>query len=79
MHEFTVSWRFWLLWVLAFLGFPIGGLLASLISSVTSPLRAVIAGAVAGAVLGSFSGLYSGHDFHCCPLGGSSPPAPDLQ
>ncbi len=52
MHEFTVSWRFWLLWVLAFLGFPIGGLLASLSGSVTSPLRAVIAGAVAGAVLG---------------------------
>ena len=44
--------RFLVFWVLAFLGFPIAGLLANFIGSVTTPVRAVIAGAIAGAVLG---------------------------
>jgi len=52
MKEPSTNWRFWLFWVLAFLSFPIAGLLANLIGSVTTPLRAVIAGAIAGAVLG---------------------------
>jgi hypothetical protein len=52
MQEFTTSWRFWLFWVLAFLSFPIAGLLANLIGPVTTPVRAVIAGAIAGATLG---------------------------
>ena len=52
MQEVSVSWRFWLYWVLAFLGFPIAGLLANLVGSVTTPARAILAGAVAGAVLG---------------------------
>jgi hypothetical protein len=52
MQEFTISWRFWLFWILAFLGFPIAGLLANFFGSVITPLRAVIAGAVAGAILG---------------------------
>ena len=52
MKELSTNWRFWLFWVLAFLSFPIAGLLANLIGSVTTPLRAVIAGAIAGAVLG---------------------------
>ena len=48
-----ISWRFWLFWALAFLAFPIGGLLANVIAGpVTTILRAVIAGAIAGAVLG---------------------------
>jgi hypothetical protein len=52
MHEFTTSWRFWLFWVLAFLSFPIAGLLAILVGPVTTPVRAVMAGALAGATLG---------------------------
>lgn len=52
MKEPSTNWRFWLFWVLAFLSFPIAGLLANLIGSVTTPLRAVIAGAIAGATLG---------------------------
>ena len=52
MQEVSVSWRFWLFWVLAFLGFPIAGLLANLVGAVITPARAILAGAVAGAVLG---------------------------
>ena len=52
MQEGSVYWRFWLFWVLAFLGFPIAGLLANLVGAVNTPARAVLAGAVAGAVLG---------------------------
>lgn len=44
--------RFWLFWILAFLGFPIAGFIANIIGPVTTPVRAVIAGAIAGAVLG---------------------------
>ena len=50
---FTLSWRFWLFWALAFLGFPIGGWLANVIvGPVTTTVMAGIAGAIAGAVLG---------------------------
>src|SRR6266498_1110176 len=52
MNELSIYWRFWLFWVLAFLSFPIAGLLANLIGSVTSPVRAILAGAIAGAALG---------------------------
>ncbi len=52
MKEFSIYWRFWLFWVLAFLSFPIAGLLANLIGSVTPPVRAIFAGAIAGATLG---------------------------
>ena len=52
MQELSVSWRFWLFWVFAFLGFPIAGLLANLVGSVTTPARAILAGLIAGAVLG---------------------------
>jgi hypothetical protein len=52
MQEGSVSWRFWLFWILAFLGFPIAGLLANLVGAVTTPARAIMSGVIAGAVLG---------------------------
>jgi hypothetical protein len=52
MNELSTYWRFWLFWVLAFLSFPIAGLLANLVGSVTTPVRAIFAGAIAGATLG---------------------------
>ena len=52
MNELSTYWRFWLYWVLAFLSFPIAGLLANLVGAVTTPVRAIFAGAVAGATLG---------------------------
>jgi hypothetical protein len=45
---------FWFKWFLAFLGFPIGGLLAQgLTAGVQSPLEGLIGGAAAGAVIGA--------------------------
>ena len=52
MQDITISWRFWLFWVLAFLSFPIAGLLANLVGSVTTPVRGLLAGAIAGVALG---------------------------
>jgi hypothetical protein len=52
MKETSTHWRFWLYWVLAFLSFPIAGLLAIFVGPVTTPMRAVFAGAIAGAALG---------------------------
>ena len=52
-EQFSVSWRFWLFWMLAFAAFPIGGLLSNvLVGPVTTPIRAILAGAITGAVLG---------------------------
>ncbi len=51
--QITTTWGFWLLWGLAFLAFPIGGLAATaLVGSVTSALRGAMAGLATGAVLG---------------------------
>src|SRR5687767_1628617 len=52
MKELSTNRRFWLFWVLAFLSFPIAGLLAIVVGPVITPLRAVIAGAIAGTALG---------------------------
>ena len=52
MKEPSTNWRFWLFWVLAFLSFPIAGLLAFFVVPVNTALRALIAGAIAGAALG---------------------------
>ena len=52
MKEPSTNWRFWLFWVLAFLSFPIAGVLAIFVVPVTTPVRALIAGAIAGAALG---------------------------
>jgi hypothetical protein len=52
MKETSTTWRFWLFWVLAFLSFPIAGVLAMFVVPVTTPVRALIAGAIGGAALG---------------------------
>src|SRR5687767_13636621 len=52
MKTFSSSRRFLLFWALAFLSFPIAGLLALFVVPVDTPVRALIAGAIAGAALG---------------------------
>ena len=52
MKELATNRRFWLLWVLAFLSFPIAGVLAVFVVPVTTLVRALIAGAIGGAALG---------------------------
>ena len=53
-EQITISWRFWLFWGLAFLAFPIGGLLATaIVGPVTNMMRGLLAGAITGVVLGS--------------------------
>lgn len=48
------GWRFFLWWMLAFLGFPLGGWLAFvLVGSVDGALSGALGGALAGAVIGS--------------------------
>jgi hypothetical protein len=48
------GWRFFLWWMLAFLGFPIGGLLAFvLVGSVEGVVSGALGGALAGAVIGT--------------------------
>jgi hypothetical protein len=54
----TPSWRFWALWAVAFLGFPLGGSLAAiLIGPITSTVQAGLAGAITGAILGGVQWL----------------------
>ena len=52
MRPVKNSPRFWLLWVIAFLSFPVAGLLANRVGSVSTPVVALLAGAIAGATLG---------------------------
>jgi hypothetical protein len=50
----AVGWWFFLWWMLAFLGFPLGGLLALvLVGSVDGVASGALAGALAGAVIGA--------------------------
>jgi hypothetical protein len=50
----TGGWRFFLWWMLAFLGFPLGGLLALvLVGSVEGMASGALGGALAGAVIGA--------------------------
>jgi hypothetical protein len=53
MQIITPDWRFWLFWALAFLGFPIAGVLSNLAGPVDSALKGVVAGLIAGAVIGT--------------------------
>src|SRR5215204_5408053 len=49
----AAGWRFFLWWMLTFLGFPLGGLLAIvLVGSVEEAVSGALGGALAGAVLG---------------------------
>lgn len=49
----AAGWRFFLWWMLTFLGFPLGGLLAFLlVGSVEGAVSGALGGALAGAVLG---------------------------
>ena len=43
---------FWILWAVAFVGFPAAGVAARLVGAVTTPTRALLAGAISGATLG---------------------------
>lgn len=52
MKNFSSSRRFLLFWVLAFLSFPIAGVLALFVVPVDTPVRALVAGAIGGAALG---------------------------
>ena len=50
----TGGWRFFLWWMLAFLGFPLGGYLAFvLVGSVEGAVSGALGGALAGAVIGA--------------------------
>jgi hypothetical protein len=50
----TGGWRFFLWWMLAFLGFPLGGFLAFLVvGSVEGVVSSALGGALAGAVIGA--------------------------
>ena len=50
----AVGWRFFVWWMLAFLGFPIGGLLALvLVGSVDGGVSGALGGALVGAVVGT--------------------------
>ncbi len=52
-EHLTISWRFGLFWMLAFLAFPIGGILANaLVGPITTTVQAVLAGAITGVVVG---------------------------
>ncbi|MBI1256644.1 MAG: hypothetical protein GC204_04180 [Chloroflexi bacterium] len=49
----TIPSSFYVLWMLAFLGFPIGGGLSQIVvGAVDNPLRALLAGLITGAVIG---------------------------
>jgi hypothetical protein len=50
----AAGWRFFLWWMLTFLGFPLGGLLALvLVGSVEGVVSGALGGALAGAVIGA--------------------------
>ena len=50
----AAGWRFFLWWMLTFLGFPLGGVLALLVvGSIDGAVSGVVGGALAGAVIGA--------------------------
>jgi hypothetical protein len=64
MHDINTTrplfWRSWLIWMLGFLAFPIGGFAAIVIvGRIDSPRAAVIGGAITGLVVGAGQALAS--------------------
>ena len=54
VQSLTLNWSFWLLWLVGFLGFPLGGLAANLtVGPVNNPVRGVLAGTITGAMIGA--------------------------
>jgi hypothetical protein len=53
LEQSIPTWRFWLLWFIAFTGFPIGGLLVKLlIGPISTVASAAFGGIITGAILG---------------------------
>jgi hypothetical protein len=53
LEQSIPTWRFWLLWFIAFTGFPIGGLLVKLlIGPISTFSSAALGGIISGAILG---------------------------
>ena len=53
LEQSIPTWRFWLLWFIAFTGFPIGGLLVKLlIGPINTLSSAAFGGIISGAILG---------------------------
>lgn len=50
----AAGWQFWMGWMPAFLGFPLGGVVAAaLVGPITTPLAGALGGVLAGAVVGT--------------------------
>jgi hypothetical protein len=53
-EQWIVGWRFWAVWLVAFVGFPLGGLAANLIvGPAATPVTAALGGAITGVVIGA--------------------------
>jgi LuxR family maltose regulon positive regulatory protein len=61
LQVLATYWRFGLFWILAFLGFVIGGLLENIIGTVTIPVQGLIIGAISNANLGLPLSRVRGH------------------
>src|SRR4051794_28023118 len=69
------GWRFFLWWMLAFLGFPLGGLLALvLVGSVEGVVSGALGGALAGGVIGAAQWLVLRRYLRVDPSGSWPPP-----
>ncbi len=69
VQEFISTWRFWVFWGIAFVGFPIGGLVANrIVGAVSNPVSAILAGAITGAVVGGAQWLVLKSQMPLSPL-----------
>ena len=65
LQQPTHVWRFWGAWMLAFLAFPVAGLVGSAVAGpLTTPLDGVLGGVAAGAVIGSSVEVRPQHEGH---------------
>jgi hypothetical protein len=68
MTQQTHAWRFWGAWTLAFLSFPVAGVVGITVAGpVTTPLDGVLAGGASGAVLGLVQWLVLRHRLSLSP------------